>query len=89
MAALSVVKALSGIHALTAFFLQKAATASLTPELADTPPPIAMCFTGYSFSAFDNLSIRISIIVACNDAARSAFLSAMKFGFAFKLSRSV
>ena len=46
MAALSVVKARSGIQAATPLSLQKRATASLTPELAETPPPMATCFTG-------------------------------------------
>lgn len=42
IAALSVVKALSGIHAVMPLLFQKSATASLTPEFAETPPPMAI-----------------------------------------------
>ena len=89
MAALSVVNALSGIQGVMPRFLQKSDTAERTPELADTPPPMARCLTGCRRTALSNLSSNISIIVRCSEAARSAKLFSMNASSSFTASRRV
>ena len=59
------------------------------PGFADTPPPMATVLTPVCLTALSSLSRRMAIIVACNDAARSALFSSIKFGFSFTASRRV
>ena len=71
------------------YFSPKASMASCKPLLALTPPAMATVLMPVCLLAFTNLFIRMSMMVFCTEAQRSALFSSMKFGLTFRLSRTV
>ena len=60
-----------------------------SPELAETPPAMAMSRMPVYFDARTSLSSRISTTVACSEAHRSALCFSMKSGSSATVSRSM
>src|SRR5690606_40496055 len=81
IAALSVQYSNLGINTRHLYCSPMSSNACRNPELADTPPAIAISFTPVCFAAFFSLFSKIVTIRYCTDAQISYRCSSIKFGF--------